>query len=285
MKLISLRLDEKIVDRIDEIGRKTLMSRSEVIRNAIAMYISLLENIGFYFKPSLPVKNVDVYTERNAVYVDMGNLTSIASMAVTYAGVGEKELDERESLEVVAEVMASQLFVEATCRFVEPLAVMILTGNELDYSVRFQHAFRKAFEKRVKAKKILLASVEEVFSSNYSFFAANLIGLRDMSVRNEPQRGDSIFLWGKLMKAKIIIENLPDPDELRRLANLVRVGEVSAIFPIKSGGVRDAANFAASLAGGRAEVTVDGSCPASAVILCSNSDLSKYGCVKVGEII
>ncbi|WP_456329280.1 ribbon-helix-helix protein, CopG family [Archaeoglobus sp.] len=72
MKLVSLRLENELVEKLDEVARKTLQSRSEIIRSSIALYLSLLENIGFYFKPSLPIRNADVYEERNAVNIDLG---------------------------------------------------------------------------------------------------------------------------------------------------------------------------------------------------------------------
>ncbi len=43
MKLISLRLEDELIRRIDEVARRTLQSRSEIIRSSIALYLSLLE--------------------------------------------------------------------------------------------------------------------------------------------------------------------------------------------------------------------------------------------------
>ncbi len=286
MKLISLRLDEKMVEKIDEVARKTLMSRSEVVRNSIAMYLSLLENIGFYFKPSLPIRNVDVYEERNAVNVDLGNLTSVTVMSVSYGGVGELDGDSKRELSFVAEVMANQIAVESICRFVTPLLVMLSTTCGFDYSYRF---FRH-FSEEIKVKlgvRTTLAGCEEIFETRQSGFVATLVGLRDMSVRNSPKRGDKIFFYGRDVPGEgLRREDLVDVGRVRRLAELVRRGVATSILPVKSGGLREVATLAASLAGGRAVVEANkrGS-PATAVVLTSPSDISEYGCEKVGEIL
>jgi hypothetical protein len=288
VKLINFRIDEKMASKIDEIASKTLMTRSEVIRNAIAVYVSLLENIGFYFKPSPSImpRNIDVYEERNAINVDLGNLTSITVLSVSYGGVGEKKLDTNFNLDFVAEVMANQVLVESICRFVSPLAALISTANDLEYSLGFLKKFKKAISRRENLR-VVLASFEEFFETNQSGFTCTLIGLRDMSVKNIPKRGDSIFMFGRAVNSdELKAENLIGIDEVRRLANLVRRGEASAIFPVKSGGLAEVANFAASLSGGRAYLREETpGCPASAVILTSENDLSRYGGREVGEIL
>ncbi|MET1124484.1 MAG: CopG family transcriptional regulator [Archaeoglobaceae archaeon] len=284
MKPVAIRLSEDVLKKLDEVARRTLSSRSEVVRSALAVYFALIENLGFYFKPSLPVKTFDVFVERDAVNVDLGNMLSISVVNVSYAGVGEMGLDEKAELSLVAEVMASQLFVEAECRFVEPLVIAVVTGNDFDYSRRFCRTFASAVGKRMKAK-VFLASCEEVFDTRQSFFAATLVGIRDMRFRNEPRRGDSIYLWGKLVRRDVRLEDLPSVEGVKRIVSLRKSGEASGVFPVKSDGVKAVASYAASLAGGRAEVEVDGSCPATAIIVTSDEDLSRYGCSKIGEIV
>ncbi len=286
MGLVTFRLDDRLVEKIDEIARKTLMSRSEVIRSALAVYLTLLENIGFYFKPTLPIRNIDVYEERNAVNVDLGNLTSVTVFTVSYGGVGEEELDFKRDLRLVAEVMANQLMVESVCRFVRPLVVTLSTINDFDYSIRF---FRhlKSFLTRLGDAKLILASVENFFPTKQSGFVCTLIGLRDMSVRNSPKRGDKIFFYGKSVNtAELRREDLLNIDKVKELAELVRAGKASAIFPVKSGGVSEVAEYAASLAGGKAYVRDSRKgCPATAVVITSENDLGDYGCEEVGEIL
>ncbi len=285
MKPIAIRLNDGLVKKLDEVAQRTLSSRSEVIRSALSVYFALLDNIGFYFKPSLPIKNIDLYFDRNVAYFDLGNFVSVAAMSVTYGGVGEKDSDDKIQLEVVAEVMASQLFVESSCRFVNPLVILLSTGNDFEYSLKFFNLFKKAVEKRMSSK-IFLVGHEDVFSTFQSFFSATLIGTRDLSVKNTPERGDNIYLWGKVLKKRILIEDLPKPSDVVKIVGLVKSGIASAVFPVKIDGFAQVASYAASLAGGKLRLYHDpGGCPATAILICSKNDLSNYGCEKLGEIL
>lgn len=285
MKVITIRLNDDLVNKLDEVARKTLSSRSETIRSALAVYFSLLDNIGFYFKPSIGIKNLDLSFERNVANLDLGNFISIAVLNVSYGGVGEKEMDEKTDLVLVSEVMANQLFVESVCRFIEPKIILLSTGNDFDYSKKFFEIFSKSIERRVKVKTFLV-EVEEVFNTFQSFFSANLIGLRDMSLKNIPQRGDSIYLWGKVVKKQIKLEDLPKPSDLLKIVEMVKSGIANAIFPVKIDGVENVARYAASIAGGKLELYQNpGGGPATSVLVCSKNDLEKFGCKKIGEII
>ncbi len=285
MKVISIRLDDEFINKIDEISKKTLMSRSEVIRSALAVYISLLENIGFYFKPTHPIKNIDVYEERNAVNLDLGNLTSVTVFSVTYGGVGEKKFDYFRKLEFVAEVMANQLIVESICRFVKPLVVMVSTINDFRYSIKFLKNLKNAIQKREKVK-VILSSVENFFETNQSGFSCTLVGIRDMSVRNSPQRGDKIFFYGRSVNSsELRPEDLLEISKVKELADLVRKGIATSIFPVKSGGVSEVAEYIAALSGGRAYYENLEGCPATAVVLTSEKNLTKFGCLEIGEIL
>ncbi|AKG91679.1 Ribbon-helix-helix protein, copG family [Geoglobus ahangari] len=283
MRIVNLRLDERIVERIDEISSKLLISRSEVIRQALTLYISLIENIGFYFKPSVFSPKLDIYEERNGIYVDLGNNLSLSVFNIVYGGIGEKEGDWlKAGVERVAEIMAYQIEVESICRFIQPLAVELSTGNELDYGMRFYRRFRELFSGRV-----VFADSEDVAKTDQSFFSAVVVGVRDMRVKNIPKRGEKIFLYGRVMRGEELLrDNPPDLSVFRRLAEMVKEGKASSIMPVKGDGIRNACIYAASIAGGRLRMRaeIDGGCPATAVIV-SAEEMPLEGGVEVGEIL
>lgn len=283
MRIVNLRLDERIVERIDEISSKLLISRSEVIRQALTLYISLIENIGFYFKPSVFSPKLDIYEERNSIHVDLGNNLSLSVFSVVYGGIGEKKGDWLKArIERVAEIMAYQIEVESICRFIEPLAVEVSTGNELDYGMRFYRKFRDVFRGRV-----VFADSEDIARTDQSFFSAVVIGVRDMRVKNVPKRGDRLFLYGRVMSGEELLKNdPPDISIFRELAEMVKDGMASSIMPVKGDGLRNACIYAASVAGGRLrmKVDVDGGCPATAVIVTAEEPPLEGG-VEIGEIL
>ena len=283
MKIVNLRLNDELVERIDRISSKMLVSRSEVIRQALTLYLSLIDNLGYYFKPSVISPKLEVYEERNSISFDLGNYLSLTIFSVVYGGIGEKENDWLKSdLERVAEIMAYQIRVESICRFIEPLAVKISTGNDLEYSVRFYRNFMKFFEGRV-----ILAENEDIGRTDQSFFVSTVSGLRDMRVKNVPKRGDRIYLYGRVMSGEELLNReMPDIGIFEKLAKIVSEGRASSIFPVKGDGVRSACLYASSVAGGRLRMVrdVNGPCPATAVIVTS-SQLPLEGGVEVGEIL
>ncbi len=283
MKIVNLRLDENVVKKLDEVSSKLLISRSEVIRQALTLYLSLIENIGFYFKPSVFIPKFDIYEERNAISIDLGNNATLTIFNISYGGIGEKKLDWVEvDVERVAEIMSYQIKVECICRFVNPLAIMISTGNEIEYSVDFLRNLKKYLKIR-----IILSESEEIAETNQSFFNANVIGWRDMKVKNIPKRGEKIYLYGRILSGRELINaELPDIRIFERLADMVKSKDISSIFPVKGDGLINACLYASSIAGGRLKIhkKINGACPATAVIITAEKDPLDGG-IFIGEII
>ncbi len=121
------------------------------------------------------MRNVDVYEERNAVNVDLGNLTSVCVLNVSYGGVGELEFDVKRDLSFVAKVMARQVAVESFCRFVSPLLVMLASTCSFSYTYEF---FRElsAELKEILGVRVALTGHEEFFETKQSGFVATVVG-------------------------------------------------------------------------------------------------------------
>ncbi len=283
MRIVNLRLDERIVEKLDEISSKLLISRSEVIRQALTLYLSLIENIGFYFKPSLLQPKFDIYEERNAISVDLGNNASLTIFNISYGGIGEKEMDWlRADIKRVAEIMSYQIRVECICRFTDPLAVMVSTGNEIEYSSKFLKWLKKALKAR-----IILVESEEIAKTKQSFFNVSIVGLRDMRIKNIPKRGDKIYLYGKILNGRELINSeLPNIKIFKSLAEKVKAKEISSIFPVKGDGLLNACMYASAIAGGRLKMYAESNsgCPATAVIVTAEREPIDGG-IFVGEII
>ncbi|ADC65115.1 putative transcriptional regulator, CopG family [Ferroglobus placidus DSM 10642] len=282
MRIVNLRLEDKIVEKLDEISSKFLISRSELIRQAIVMYLSALENLGFYFKPSVLLPKLDVYEERNSISIDFGNFTSLTVLSFSYAGVGEKERDLKVELERVAEILANQVKVESLTRFVEPFVGLLSTGNDIEYSLRFFRLLKNFLNFR-----LIIASSENVMETKESFFSLTVVGMRDMKVRNSPKRGEKIFLYGKILKEKELVkERGIDVKLVEKLVEFVKNGKASSIFAVKSDGLLQTCSMAASLAGGKLVMKKrdEKGCPATAVIVTAE-EMPLPGGIEVGEIV
>jgi|Deesub1362B_J571_1020462.scaffolds.fasta_scaffold00802_15 hypothetical protein len=269
-RIINLRLDEEMVKKLDTLSSKLLISRSELIRQSLTLYLSLLDNIGFYFKPSIARLPLDIYEDRNAIHIDLGSFNSISVFTISYGGVGELEQDEiKTDTDVVVKTLARQIEIESICNFTDIRAVLLSTANSLHYSMRIIRELRKVLKKRV-----LLSSYEGIARTRQTAINVTVVGVRDLSVRNSPKRGDKIYLFGRPLSGTDVIERFDEAvsiDKVRELAERVKAGELSSIFPVKSEGIGAVAAHAASLAGGKAlmflDDELDAGCPATAVIV------------------
>ena len=51
MEIINFRLPDKIVSDIDKLAKKHGLSRSEVMRQALTVYLHLVDNVGTMLRP------------------------------------------------------------------------------------------------------------------------------------------------------------------------------------------------------------------------------------------
>ena len=71
MKVINVRLSDKIVSDIAKLAKRHDLSRSEVIRQALVVYLHLVENVGTMLRPIVfQVKPAQItYTRRGDVSI------------------------------------------------------------------------------------------------------------------------------------------------------------------------------------------------------------------------
>ena len=96
MKIINVRLPDKVVSNIDKIARKHSLSRSEVMRQALTMYLHLVDNVGTMLRPIVfQVKPAQIsYTRRGDVSVlkvPTGHAIIVGS--TSSGSVGPKTMD------------------------------------------------------------------------------------------------------------------------------------------------------------------------------------------------
>jgi hypothetical protein len=71
MEIINVRLPEKIISDIDKLAKKHSLTRSEVMRQALTIYLHLTENVGTMLRPIVfQVKPAQItYTRRGDVSI------------------------------------------------------------------------------------------------------------------------------------------------------------------------------------------------------------------------
>jgi selenophosphate synthetase-related protein len=134
MKVTNVRLTDKIVHDIDKLAKKHDLSRSEVIRQALIVYLHLVENMGTMLRPvAFQVKPAQiVYTRRGDVTI-LGVPTghSIVVGSTSSGAVGPKQMDEvKVDGRVLGKFMARVALMDVAATGAFPLLLSVTLGVE-----------------------------------------------------------------------------------------------------------------------------------------------------------
>src|SRR4030067_1967548 len=97
MEIINVRLPDKLTSDIDRLAKKHDLTRSEVMRQALTIYLHLTENVGTILNPLVfQVKPAQIaYTRRGDVSIlkiPTGHAIVVGS--TSSGGVGPKSIDQ-----------------------------------------------------------------------------------------------------------------------------------------------------------------------------------------------
>ena len=97
MEIINVRLPDKLTQGIDKLAKKHNLTRSEVMRQALTIYLHLTENVGTILRPTVfQVKPAQIaYTRRGDVSIlKVPTGHAIVAGSTSSGAVGPKELDK-----------------------------------------------------------------------------------------------------------------------------------------------------------------------------------------------
>jgi hypothetical protein len=97
MEIVNVRLPDKLTSDIDKLAKKHNLTRSEVMRQALTIYLHLTENIGTMLRPVVfQVKPAQIaYTRRGDVSIlkiPTGHAIVVGS--TSSGAIGSKEMDK-----------------------------------------------------------------------------------------------------------------------------------------------------------------------------------------------
>src|SRR4030042_2080219 len=96
MEIINVRLPDKIISNIDKLAKKHNLTRSEVMRQALTIYLHLTENVGTMLRPLVfQIKPAQItYSRRGDVSIlkiPTGHAIVVGS--TSSGGIGPKQMD------------------------------------------------------------------------------------------------------------------------------------------------------------------------------------------------
>jgi selenophosphate synthetase-related protein len=134
MKITNVRLSNKIFSEIDKLAKKHNLSRSEVIRQALLVYLHIVENVGTMLRPiTFQVKPAQItYTRRGDVSilkVPTGHAIIVGS--TSSGGIGPKTMDNvKVQGRMLGKFLARVALMDVAATGAFPLLLSVTLGVE-----------------------------------------------------------------------------------------------------------------------------------------------------------
>ena len=134
MKITNVRLSNKISSDIDNLAKKHNLSRSEVIRQALVVYLHIVENVGTMLRPiTFQVKPAQItYTRRGDISilkVPTGHAIVVGS--TSSGGIGPKTMDNvKVQGRVLGKFLARVALMDVAATGAFPLLLSVTLGVE-----------------------------------------------------------------------------------------------------------------------------------------------------------
>jgi ribosomal protein S8 len=134
MEVINVRLPDKLAHDIDKLSKKHSLTRSEVIRQALTIYLHLTENVGTMLRPIVfQVKPAQIsYTRRGDVSIlKVPTGHAIVAGSTSSGAVGPKEMDKvKVDGRVLGKFLARVALMDVSATGAFPLLLSVTLGVE-----------------------------------------------------------------------------------------------------------------------------------------------------------
>jgi selenophosphate synthetase-related protein len=205
MKVINVRLSEKVTSDIDKLAKRHDLSRSEVIRQALIVYLHLVENVGTMLRPIVfQVKPAQItYMRRGDVSilkVPTGHAIVVGS--TSSGGVGPKSMDQvKVDGCVLGKFLARVALMDVAATGAFPLLLSVTlgvekepTGHEILEGIRRESRFLG-----LEPNQVLMENTEDNFETIQTGAGVTAIGFANENELRlgKTNPGDLIVAIGK----------------------------------------------------------------------------------------
>jgi hypothetical protein len=183
LKIINVRLPDKIISDVDKLAKKHELTRSEVMRQALTIYLHLTENVGTMLRPIVfQVKPAQIaYTRRGDVSIlRMPTGHAIIAGSTSTGAVGPK-IDDRVKVDgrVLGKFLARIALMDVTATGAFPLLLSVTlgveknpTGNEILEGIK-----REARSIGLDPNQVLMEKTEDNFQTTQTGAGLTVVGL------------------------------------------------------------------------------------------------------------
>lgn len=255
MEIINVRLPDKILSDIDKLAQKHSLSRSEVMRQALTVYLHLVENVGTMLRPIVfQVKPAQItYTRRGDVSIlKVPTGHAIVAGSTSSGAVGPKIMDKvKVDGRVLGKFLARVALMDVIATGAFPLLLSVTlgvekepTGNEIIEGIR-----RETRSLGLDPNQVLMENTEDNFETVQTGAGLTVVGFanEDELRLGKTSPGDLIVAVGKpkVGDEVILAEAKGEIADLKNVTQLSQKKYVHDIAPVGTFGIADEARMMA----------------------------------------
>jgi len=255
MKIINVRLPDKIASDIDKLAKKHDLTRSEVMRQALTIYLHLTENVGTMLRPIVfQVKPAQIaYTRKGDVSVlkiPTGHAIVVGS--TSSGAVGSKEMDKvKVEGRVLGKFLARVALMDVTATGAFPVLLSVTlgvekepTGNAILDGIR-----REARSIGLDPNQVLMENTEDNFETVQTGVGLTVVGFaNETDLRlGKTLPGDIVVAIGKpkVGDEVIVAEAHGEIADLKNVTQLSQRKYIHDIAPVGGFGITSEARMMA----------------------------------------
>jgi len=247
MEVINVRLPDKIAGDLDNLAKKHELTRTEVMRQALTIYLHIVENVGTILRPFVfQVKPAQMdYTRHGDVsIIKTPTGHAIVTGSTSSGAIGPKELDEvKVTGAILGKFLARVALMDVTATGAFPLLLSVTlgvekepTGNQILEGIRKETRFLG-----LDPNQVLLENTEDNIKTLQTGVGITVVGFA-----NEPELrlartcpGDKIVAIGRPKVGKEVIpaEVHGEIADLRNVGQLVQKSYVHDIAAVGTYGI------------------------------------------------
>ena len=255
MEIINVRLPDKLTQDIDKLAKKHSLTRSEVMRQALTIYLHLTENSGTMLRPTVfQVKPAQItYTRRGDVSIlKVPTGHAIVAGSTSSGAVGPKELDKvKVDGRVLGKFLARVALMDVTATGAFPLLLSVTLGVEKEPtgSAIIEGIRREARSIGLDPNQVVTEKTEENFATIQTGAGLTVVGFaneEDLRI-GKTCPGDLIVAVGKPKVGDEVIaaEARGEIADLKNVTQLSQRKYVHDIWPVGGFGIASEARMMA----------------------------------------
>lgn len=259
MEIINVRLPDKVANDVDNLAKKHELTRSEVIRQALTMYLHIIENVGTMLRPlAFQIKPAQMdYTRRGDVSIIKAPTGhAIVTGSTSSGAIGPKELDKiKVSGNILGKFLARVALMDVTATGAFPLLLSVTLGVEKDPTGNqiIEGIKREARGIGLDPNQVLMENTEDNIETLQTGVGLTVVGFANESELRLAKTcpGDKIIAIGRPKVGEEVIpaEAKGEIADLRNVTQLTTKRYVHDIAPVGSYGIAAEARMMAFAVG------------------------------------